>query len=488
MAKIFKALVIDDEKGRNPTYERILGEHFLVTIVNSVGDIPDSSYYHEFDLLVLDMYPYSTEISDSSTALSMISQNHISAPVILISSKWTREDGTINSSFLNAMNYPNIRYIYTYAEFADKKKAAGARIFKEFCHYKNYLLDNRKDKISILMMSDLQFGGGESEYDTGTDQLILNKLHDLKINPDMIVITGDVADKGLTEEYIEAKKWLTNFIGSLWRNGEPLTTNDLKRIIIVPGNHDYDLLTCASDEFSYNFKDKTKGFEKKSAEIEYKRQKLGFQNFVDFMADFYQDNDLFHYMKSAVHINNMFLNFGIRFISINTAYKVNIKNFSNAQDGYLKDMKDIVKGEFIVTDSVPENICNVVVMHNPPQMFNREGASYKKLETLLDLQHANVCLSGHTHDNTKTSYVQGSGEYTQSLLSIQAGTLRLAPDSRSEDSLRNFVVAEFNRRDGKIVSVYPRYFELSKTSVTEKSEEMNSIKVIHPDGKKPFEI
>jgi len=72
----------------------------------------------------------------------------------------------------------------------------------------------------IVQLSDLHVGSQflQEKFDTVVDEI--NEL-----NPDVIVITGDLTNEGLMQEYEKCKSLLTKF--------------NTKKIIAISGNHDY---------------------------------------------------------------------------------------------------------------------------------------------------------------------------------------------------------------------------------------------------------
>ena len=86
--------------------------------------------------------------------------------------------------------------------------------------------------ITWLHLSDLHFGSRR-----GVDQVLNALLRDVqerieqdKLQPDFIAITGDIANRGLAEEYDQAGEFLQALLRTTG-----LTTD---RLFIVPGNHD----------------------------------------------------------------------------------------------------------------------------------------------------------------------------------------------------------------------------------------------------------
>ncbi len=72
----------------------------------------------------------------------------------------------------------------------------------------------------IVQLSDLHVG---SQFQSGVFETVVKEVNEL--NPDVIVITGDLTNEGLMQEYEKCKSLLTKF--------------NTKKIIAISGNHDY---------------------------------------------------------------------------------------------------------------------------------------------------------------------------------------------------------------------------------------------------------
>ena len=95
--------------------------------------------------------------------------------------------------------------------------------------------------IRILHLSDFHFSP-ERSWDA--DPLLagltetIGKLVGANLAPDVVAITGDIADKGRLADYQEAHRWMDNCLRPALP--EPFPDN---RILMVPGNHDMDRTT-----------------------------------------------------------------------------------------------------------------------------------------------------------------------------------------------------------------------------------------------------
>ncbi|MFQ5476602.1 MAG: metallophosphoesterase family protein [Nitrosopumilus sp.] len=72
----------------------------------------------------------------------------------------------------------------------------------------------------IVQLSDLHVG---SQFQADVFETVVKEVNEL--NPDVIVITGDLTNEGLMKEYEQCKSLLTKF--------------NTKKIITISGNHDY---------------------------------------------------------------------------------------------------------------------------------------------------------------------------------------------------------------------------------------------------------
>ena len=72
----------------------------------------------------------------------------------------------------------------------------------------------------LVQISDIHVG---SQFQPKVFDQVINEVN--KLNPDVIVITGDLTNEGLIKEYKECKKLVSKL--------------KAKKIITISGNHDY---------------------------------------------------------------------------------------------------------------------------------------------------------------------------------------------------------------------------------------------------------
>ncbi len=130
---------------------------------------------------------------------------------------------------------------------------------------------DRQRGVTLLHLSDTQFGRyhrfGES------DSLSRNLLYDLSgiredlgVPPiDIVILSGDIAERGLPSEFKQARAFLDALCGAL--------ELELPRVVVVPGNHDVSWSACRS------YFEECESYER-NPEPPYARKWLHFQEFV----------------------------------------------------------------------------------------------------------------------------------------------------------------------------------------------------------------
>lgn len=482
--KLFKAIVIDDDINRNSTYMEVMSEKFEVEIVNDITTLTKRKIM-QYDLMVIDICL--SKYVESLTAFKIIDDYKCTLPTVLVSSEWIDANGHPNEFILQVPSYKNIIKVIGWNDFnkENNNKRISGEIYYEFCKYKNFLQENPTDKVIILQISDIQFGGNISGLACNDNDRIADYLLEKNIIPDLLVITGDIADKGKKKEFDKAKEWIETFIKKLWSVQEGLTQRERDRIILVPGNHDYDLSINASELYEFKFgKAKIDCFEKKKNEVvEYENQKLGFFNFIEFAKDLTGDRYWDEYLKKPLHVISKYINLGIQFFTLNSVYTISNRNCENKFENFYCDLSSVDESQLKCEKRVNDSICNFLIMHNPPDSFKRDTQkgidTWSRMQTLIEGNKIQVCLYGHTHDFCEAHKLNDNGGmYCKKLLCIAAPSVRLNAASRTEDANRGFNLIECNKENGVITKIIPRYFELKKATIKEIDEiEMESFKI-----------
>ena len=473
----FKVLVVDDEKTRNNTYNDVLSGKFSVKIINDISMISPKKVM-QFDLLVIDICL--SKNVDSLTAFKILEDFNLTLPTVLVSGEWIKENGEPNEFILRVPNFKNVIKVVSWNEFnrEGSNKRISEEIYYEFCKNRNIAIINEFDKSRILHLSDLQFGGGVTSLACNDNLRLATYLRENNIIPDFIVITGDIADKGKKEEYQSAKVWIEQLAKELWcDDNEDLEYEHRQKIIIVPGNHDYDISICASDVYNFKFGQKKQDeFEKKTEGIVFANQKLGFANFINFAYELTKDEKWYHYLDRAVGVNDRFLNYGIRIMYLNSVYKLNSRNCENRFDNFYCDLSQYSPEELKSYAKCMDETLNIMVTHNPPEDFHPSSVkgdrSWNIYQTLIEDNKIRICLYGHTHDTQYSRELRDNGgEYCKKMLCLSAPSVRLAAASRTEDAARGFNVVELNKNENQYKSILIRNFEIRRASIEEKNKE-----------------
>jgi predicted MPP superfamily phosphohydrolase len=100
-----------------------------------------------------------------------------------------------------------------------------------------------RDPVTILHLSDPQFGANHLSGDS--DELLqrlvtsLTELREDKgLAPDLLILTGDLAERGLPKEFEQARRLIDGLHEHLGVGPE--------RTVVIPGNHDINWGHCKS--------------------------------------------------------------------------------------------------------------------------------------------------------------------------------------------------------------------------------------------------
>ena len=107
----------------------------------------------------------------------------------------------------------------------------------------------QSNELQILHLSDLQFGNDVDPFNLNYFEENLKKQAKKGLNPDIVVLTGDVTTQAKIEEFLKAEHFLS-FLNIIF----PYLRKD--KIFIIPGNHDLSrFLSSIHPKFKFdNFK------------------------------------------------------------------------------------------------------------------------------------------------------------------------------------------------------------------------------------------
>jgi len=457
----YKVLVIDDEIKRHSQYVTILGNYFdLDFIINPSQDF-NKLIDKSFDAYIIDVVL-------PSAWSNCVGELDKVKPTIIVSSKW--EDAKIH---LNAFTDFNIVHFFGWDEFQTNTIATTINdetgipsinnkiLFTLNKHYSlSSLKKEENDSIKILHISDLQFGDPSYNDDSFLNQdIISNKLNELGIDIDLIVITGDIAFSGLPSEYNDASKWLHKLSVNLFD-----FTNYNKNILFVPGNHDTTFDISIINKWKFNGKlfnpenIVDKEVELRENEID-DFDLLKFAPYRTFGYSLTRDERFLQ--ENLSYINDSFASWGLRFIHINTCESTDYKDIwgYKLKDSTLEMLND-QKNSFDKHD-----LFSIVLCHHGPEHLGYNIGGHKKewlhLKNFLSLKNTKLFLHGHTHGEFNSRKISLDDKEMDC---IQTGTLNLKKLANPDDS-RNFLVIELKRINGKVNNLELIPFEIRKNRV-----------------------
>ena len=330
-------------------------------------------------------------------------------------------------------------------------------------------------EIVILHISDLQFG---DEYTTQNEVGMWNNMtstihHYLREknlkNVDLVMITGDIAMTGKKAEYKEAIRELKTLFNRLWGE-EDATSKD--RIIVVPGNHDFDINACVLEYFKATNKQKErvidfdsvitqieKNKEMESQDLRNEYQRLGLQAFREFAYELTQDEQYIR-SENLDFVVNKFNNWGLKFICLNSVFRISAKKTNRAEIsmGSIRDICNEIGNN--------EDFLTIVLTHHTllsGECISEDETSNIRnaLNTLRRAANAKIVMGGHRHKNEKK---KDSNSSMKALYTMEAASLRV--ENESDNYVRGFGLltisktlkkAEvqyfiFNKEDGEIQS------------------------------------
>lgn len=236
-------------------------------------------------------------------------------------------------------------------------------------------LEGWRDMLQILHLSDIHIKD-DSLNNSELPRMIVQSVKTLgKPDEFILVVSGDLANKGLPQEYELIGKFLEKIITKV----KELLKVDCSYVLIAPGNHDID--------FSKDLIEKPKG----DACIGYSEQIMS--SYVDSMENFYKfAEEKGCYLDDKI-ISKKVINVGehkVGFVLLNTApYSKLGGNAVDMGHHYLSD--DQIES----LEKATEADINVLVLHHSMEWF--ANADKEKLRQVISRKYSFV-LSGHEHD------------------------------------------------------------------------------------------
>ena len=213
------------------------------------------------------------------------------------------------------------------------------------------------EPLRIMHLTDLHI----SEYTETPMAQFLEHLKDLHETVDLLVITGDVIQSsnsaGIMEDrYRQAARFIRQIAARLWSNGEDLVRTDWsKRIIIVPGNHDYATMN--------ELQSMSLPGEPRATGLGYPARKEGgtmvkFAYYIKFLCDLL-DLDITELVSNDLNEARRYLRMGLTVYGLNTVSEI----------GSLRNNKvslNLDAALRLVKAREPRNRFNLILSHHSP--------------------------------------------------------------------------------------------------------------------------
>lgn len=425
-------------------FKRKAGPEFDIIYPESGELLDEFIRDNKVDGYFLDVYLEDEDNWEIKDVLHLIEQYNPKAPIFVYSSKWKDKEvveevtKAFRSSFLGRT--PNSFYDTNTIESIVEsfRKATNIRHLNRI-RVERMLINNMIDsafgktrkklnpgneEIAILHISDIQYGDKKmtgfsdtiwSEVKRVCQNLIKNK----DINEiNLVAITGDISMHGKQEEFNMAIKDMDEYLfKKLWpkevENGEYK-----ERILIVPGNHDFDLNFCTLDylnsENGPNEGDRQIDFIKAANMLSDSGRKkindyhdMGFAAFSNY-AYSVTGNPIYIQRNHLNFVVDNFTNWGLKILCINTCDGISAEKTNGVEidEGELKEILNSF-------DQSDYNYTTLILSHHSPNMISSLKDEEKKnfdisVKQLCNITNAALWLGGHRHisheDEQKTSF------------------------------------------------------------------------------------
>ena len=495
-----RILVIDDDDWKKAIYNNLCDDlddeknHLTFFGEASVKKI-NKEILDGFDIILLDLVLSKWDI-DCRFVAEKIRRFSNSIPIVLITANWgaasfmyisklTAEFKVENQplNFIDLATKSQLEEIKRNEDQAKVIKISDGTSYADVANRLSLILgksnrNNRLNKgeddpIHILHISDLQLGGNVVKQSIQEPRLIKQKFKStFGCDPDFIVVSGDVSESGLPEEYEQAKEWLKKLCeGFKW-------SSPYGRLLMVPGNHDVflPLFSTQHTKFVTRRQAKESGFEEglnfDRGQVNYPWiDELVTASFKEFAKDL-TGNDYWITDKNLCWTDKRFTDLGVLFFGINSVSSVDVKcmykGFPKAKVyekmySEIKDLEDV------------EGLFSVSIAHHPDLIDDENYRSFS-----CSYPGPNLFLSGHMHKQ-ETYHKNGQ-------ICTTATTASLQSKDRWEDVSRGFSAITLRRSKDRVTDVETVHFIRTASNWIPDDTEKKSFSVSRDEkGTKLFE-
>ena len=449
-------------QAQKEAYKKQIGLEFEVVYPYEHEILDEYVKANKADAYFLDVYLENQEDPENNVgwnlgkALSAIYKYNPKAPIFMYSTDWRDKDvlKKVTDEFRQCFPGKTASYFYDlnnieaivdgFREAVHQNQIE--RISRERTFIKNMIVRAygktekepfSKDKdVAILHISDIQYGDrNTTEYNMSLWAEVARVCKDLKKKGtisgiDLLAVTGDISMHGKSEEFEMAVDDLEkDLFKKLWED-EYESKKYQERILLVPGNHDYDLNFCTADylvsENGPNKGDRTIDFEKAgNSLLDENRKKinnyhaLGLTAYKDF-AYHMTGNPVYYEKKHLNYVENRYTSWNIRLICLNTCGGICAEKTNGIKIDQ-DEMKEIINSDY-------DDKCYTIVLSHHSPLFEKEMKGEEKdrfrvnCTSIINTCRGNVWLGGHRHiqkDEARLTTAHKAEIYDASTVSLK---------------------------------------------------------------------
>ena len=453
----YRLMIIDDTSTNVGTYQNVLSNRDIFKEPTIVIDY-DRNFRETIKNTYVDGYLIDLVLDQGSwerhrigDAANLLNKHFVDiprpAPIFIVSRTWgddfKRAMGIVSNMEAWAVN------VVDYMTWRDFKKAeSDAQVKGELeARLKNRLDDwhgasslskkSDDDPIRILLLADPQFTDKNTrdEAAEGKIQTALDRDHR---KPDLIALAGDISYSGIPCQFVYAKERIEFLRSGLKVLGD--------NIVLVPGNHDVNMLFSAVGDYDYDFQDwqiKKKDDCAKKRCTAPKCQSYALAPFRDFAFQLTGDRN-WQRQENCSWVDKRFLHLGIRFLLLNTTEMISAR-----EPGKIWiPQTSADRLDFDLRGGDAETFTIALSHHGLRPHTGQAGEkpieNLNCVEGLFGAGHVNLWCYGHYHSFEYYPHLPRM----PNVCALQLPTYRL--DTRSEDHRRGFVFLELQRKKGKV--------------------------------------
>jgi hypothetical protein len=470
----YNITIVDDDELRNNIYTDIFNDlenditHFNATIINSYEDyeIHFNDFTHAYIIdAFLDTGTWARSSQSISERLQSLLDKRPSCPIFLISAKWG-EPNILPIIYALGTAADNQVHFFAWTDFyAAYNNISAKKVLREkFCfllqrwHKTLSWQPDPNTNIGILALSDLHYGDPcASSHSSFVEEQIYHKLRDHHLNPNLLLLAGDITYSGHPREFALAEnRIIRDIISKIWHNLAKYKWQE--RILLVPGNHDINMFFSAYDAYKYNFQTckleestiSNVNPELEGLYIEWQND-YGMHPFRQFAASM-TGNRTWLENKTLTFVDERFTDIGFRFFIMNSvvSQKAGVCSQPGITDSALR---------YLVRDARNFNSTyNIMISHHgigPDNDFSISESVNNSFKSIISQTFfIKTWIFGHYHCGK--AFQNCDKEYgSEGLQIVMLPTLKIKTDSNQK---RGFSFIELIRKNNIVVTAKIQYF------------------------------